>query len=80
MRYADADKYAVLWRFVRTAKSGWSIAQAAMMTKLSRSFCHTCIKVFLKKGFVVQVGQIGKTRLFKSSASAVKNPETQRRN
>ncbi len=78
MRYADADKMAALWRFIRTAKSGWSLSQAALMTKTSYSFCRTCVEVFLKQGFVVQVGQNGKKRLYKSSALAAKTPEVPR--
>lgn len=72
-----ADKsYGKIWRFIRSAKPGWTIPEGCQMTRVSYThFSRTCAWLE-EEGFIMRYGKKGPSITYKATQKAMMTPET----
>ena len=69
--------HSVIWRFVRTAKAGWSISECALMTRVSYTHILRYVTWLEGAGFVERAGRDSRrATLFRATGKAQATPET----
>lgn len=68
--------YPKIWRFVRSAKPGWHITDASLLTRVSYTQLSRYCNWLENEGYIEQSGKDGQTRLFRSTGKARQTPET----
>lgn len=68
--------YAVIWRFVRKQKPGWTITECAMLTRVSYRQIHRYCEWLLEEGYIAGVGKKGLAQLYRATTKADRTPET----
>lgn len=76
-RPRESKSYETLWRFVRKAKSGWSISECAMMTRISYTHALRYCNWLAEEGFIIQAGRDARNAVtWRATSKADKTPET----
>lgn len=76
-RPREGRMHVVIWRFVRTAKPGWSISECALMTRVSYTHILRYVTWLEGEGFVERAGRDSKrATLFRATGKAQATPET----
>lgn len=76
-RPREAKSYETLWRFVRKAKSGWTISDCALMTRISYTQAMRYCNWLEEEGFVERTGRDSRNATtWRATAKADKTPET----
>ena len=72
-----ADKsYGKIWRFIRSAKPGWTFSEGCQMTRVSYThFSRTCTWLE-EEGFIMRHGKKGPSITYKATQKAMMTPET----
>lgn len=67
----------IVWRFVRAAKPGWTLAECAMLTRVSYTQILRHVSWFESKGYVERIGRNAKRAiLYGATTKAAASPET----
>lgn len=76
-RPREGKSYETLWRFVRKAKSGWTISDCALMTRISYTQAMRYCNWLEEEGFVERTGRDSrKATTWRATIKADKTPET----
>ena len=76
-RPREGKSYGTLWRFVRKAKSGWTISDCALMTRISYTQAMRYCNWLEEEGFVERTGRDGRNATtWRATAKADRTPET----
>lgn len=76
-RPRGAKSYETLWRFVRKAKSGWSISECALMTRISYTQALRYCSWLVEDGFIVKAGRDERNAtIYRATSKADRTPET----
>lgn len=76
-RPRESRMHSVIWRFVRTAKAGWSISECALMTRVSYTHILRYVTWLEGAGFVERAGRDSRrATLFRATGKAQATPET----
>lgn len=76
-RPREGRMHSVIWRFVRTAKAGWSISECALMTRVSYTHILRYVTWLEGAGFVERAGRDSRrATLFRATGKAQATPET----
>lgn len=76
-RPREGKSYEKLWRFVRAAKPGWSIAECSMMTRLSYTQAHRYCTWLEGEGYIERQGKDARqATTWRATLKAVHTPET----
>lgn len=76
-RPREAKSYETLWRFVRKAKSGWTISDCALMTRISYTQAMRYCNWLEEEGFVERTGRDSRNATtWRATAKADRTPET----
>ena len=75
-RPRNPKTYAVIWRFVRKQKPGWTMTECAMLTRVSYRQIHRYCGWLLEEGYIAGMGKKGQAQLYRATTKAAHSPET----
>lgn len=76
-RPREAKTYEILWRYVRTAKPGWTVSECAMMTRVSYSRALRYCTWLEEAGYIQRIGKDAKqASTWRATQKADRSPET----
>lgn len=75
-RPRSPKSFSIIWRFIRKAKPGWSIAEASMLTRISYTQISRYCSWLEEEGHITRAGKNGTTTLYRATAKANASPET----
>lgn len=76
-RPREARTYAVMWRYVRAAKPGWTISECAMMTRVSYTRALRYCNWLQEEGYIERQGKDARqATTWRATLKANQSPET----
>lgn len=76
-RPRNPKTYAIIWRFIRKAKPGWSISECAMMTRISYTQALRYCNWLEEEGFIARAGKDDRNAItWRATVKADRTPET----
>lgn len=76
-RPRNPKTYAIIWRFIRKAKPGWSISECAMMTRISYTQALRYCNWLEEEGFIARAGKDDRNAVtWRATVKADRTPET----
>lgn len=76
-RPRNPKTYAIIWRFIRKAKPGWSITECSMMTRVSYTQALRYCNWLEEEGFIARAGRDDRNAItWRGTVKADRTPET----
>ena len=76
-RPRNPKTYAIIWRFIRKAKPGWSITECSMMTRVSYTQALRYCNWLEEEGFIARAGRDDRNAItWRATVMADRTPET----